>query len=125
MKINFKQFMFLLDTFRQGQVKSLLKECNTWASTLRLLLNLGDLISVKQRARSFPIQMCNHNHDLKIDRDEPFEVLKMMVGGNVHEDRTVVTANHIVSELVRRRFETETFDHCLASLSNDKDGGKS
>ena len=52
------------------------------------------------------MQMYDRNHDRKIDRGELLEVLKMMVGGNIHEDQIATIADHTIDELVmteRRR----------------------
>lgn len=44
--------------------------------------------------------MYDRNHDLKIDRQELLEVLKMMVGGNIHDDQIATIAEHTIGELV-------------------------
>lgn len=44
--------------------------------------------------------MYDRNHDRKIDRGELLEVLKMMVGGNIHEDQIATIADHTIDELV-------------------------
>lgn len=44
--------------------------------------------------------MYDRNHDMKIDRKELLEVLKMMVGGNIHEDQIAMIADHTIGELV-------------------------
>lgn len=37
---------------------------------------------------------------MKIDRKELLEVLKMMVGGNIHEEEIATIADHTIGELV-------------------------
>lgn len=44
--------------------------------------------------------MYDRNHDLKIDRAELLEVLKMMVGGNILDDQIATIADHTINELV-------------------------
>jgi Ca2+-binding EF-hand superfamily protein len=44
--------------------------------------------------------MYDRNHDMKIDRNELLEVLKMMVGGNIHVDQIATIADHTIGELV-------------------------
>jgi Ca2+-binding EF-hand superfamily protein len=44
--------------------------------------------------------MYDRNHDMKIDRTELLEVLKMMVGGNIHDDQIATIADHTIGELV-------------------------
>jgi calcineurin B homologous protein 1 len=44
--------------------------------------------------------MYDRNHDMKIDRNELLEVLKMMVGGNIHDDQIGTIADHTIGELV-------------------------
>jgi hypothetical protein len=44
--------------------------------------------------------MYDRNHDMKIDRSELLEVLKMMVGGNIHDDQIATIADHTIGELV-------------------------
>ena len=44
--------------------------------------------------------MYDRNHDMKIDRNELLEVLKMMVGGNIHDDQIATIADHTIGELV-------------------------
>lgn len=45
--------------------------------------------------------MYDRNHDMKIDRNELLEVLKMMVGANIHDDQIATIADHTISELVK------------------------
>jgi hypothetical protein len=40
---------------------------------------------------------------MKIDRKELLDVLKMMVGGNIHEDQITAIADHTIGELVSRK----------------------
>ncbi len=47
--------------------------------------------------------MYDRNHDMKIDRKELLDVLKMMVGGNIHEDQITAIADHTIGELVSRK----------------------
>lgn len=49
--------------------------------------------------------MYDRNHDMKIDRSELLEVLKMMVGGNIHDDQIATIADHTIGELVSERRE--------------------
>jgi Ca2+-binding EF-hand superfamily protein len=44
--------------------------------------------------------MYDRNHDMKIDRSELLDVLKMMVGGNIHDDQIATIADHTIGELV-------------------------
>lgn len=44
--------------------------------------------------------MYDRNHDMKIDRTELLEVLKMMVGGNINDDQIETIADHTIGELV-------------------------
>lgn len=44
--------------------------------------------------------MYDRNHDMKIDRTELLAVLRMMVGGNIHEDQITTIADHTINELV-------------------------
>lgn len=44
--------------------------------------------------------MYDRNHDGKIDRSELLDVLKMMVGGNIHDDQIATMADHTIGELV-------------------------
>lgn len=44
--------------------------------------------------------MYDRNHDMKIDRQELLEVLKMMVGGNINDDQLETIAEHTIGELV-------------------------
>ncbi|CAF4532133.1 unnamed protein product, partial [Didymodactylos carnosus] len=60
-KINFKQFAVLLARFGRGKVK-ISNGYNTKENKLKFLFDIYD-----------------RNHDLKIDRNELLEVLKMMV----------------------------------------------
>ena len=47
--------------------------------------------------------MYDRNHDMKIDRKELLEVLKMMVGGNSHEDEIAMITDHTIGELVNSK----------------------
>ena len=47
--------------------------------------------------------MYDRNHDMKIDRKELLEVLKMMVGGNIHEDEIAMITDHTIGELVNSK----------------------
>lgn len=47
--------------------------------------------------------MYDRNHDMKIDRQELLAVLKMMVGGNIHDDQIATIADHTIGELVNRK----------------------
>ena len=49
--------------------------------------------------------MYDRNHDMKIDRQELLGVLKMMVGGNIHEDQIATIADHTIGELVNRKLK--------------------
>lgn len=49
--------------------------------------------------------MYDRNHDNKIDREELLGVLKMMVGGNIHDDQIATIADHTIGELVGLIFE--------------------
>ena len=44
--------------------------------------------------------MYDRNHDLRIDRSELLEVLKMLVGGNIHDEQIATIADHTIGELV-------------------------
>ncbi len=57
--------------------------------------------------------MYDRNHDMKIDRSELLEVLKMMVGGNIHEDQIATIADHTIGELVisKKRIEKINFNY--------------
>lgn len=44
--------------------------------------------------------MYDRNHDMKINREELLEVLKMMVGGNIHDDQIATIADHTIRDLV-------------------------
>jgi len=37
---------------------------------------------------------------MKIDRGELVDVLKLMVGGNIHDDQIATIADHTIGELV-------------------------
>lgn len=103
-KINFKQFIFLLAKFRRGKTKSA-TEFNTRENKLKFLFNVN---SFQQKdhtnhLESFVylfVKMYDRNHDMKIDRSELLEVLKMMVGGNIHDDQIATIADHTIGELV-------------------------
>jgi len=47
--------------------------------------------------------MYDRNHDMKIDRNELLEVLKMMVGGNILDDQIATIADHTIGELVIKK----------------------
>lgn len=47
--------------------------------------------------------MYDRNHDMKIDRQELLGVLKMMVGGNIHDDQIATIADHTIGELVNTK----------------------
>jgi Ca2+-binding EF-hand superfamily protein len=47
--------------------------------------------------------MYDRNHDMKIDRAELLDVLKMMVGGNIHDDQIATIADHTIGELVNTK----------------------
>ena len=99
-KINFKQFIFLLAKFRQGKLKSVTTEFNTRENKLRFLFDVSTTIVRERASRSFVLQMYDRNHDMRIDRAELLEVLKMMVGGNIHDDQIATIADHTIGELV-------------------------
>jgi Ca2+-binding EF-hand superfamily protein len=50
--------------------------------------------------------MYDRNHDMKIDRAELLDVLKMMVGGNIHDDQIATIADHTIGELVNEKQKT-------------------
>ena len=52
---------------------------------------------------------------MKIDRSELLEVLKMMVGGNIHDDQIATIADHTIGELVSATIDgrDRPFDGCL------------
>ncbi|CAF0926611.1 unnamed protein product [Didymodactylos carnosus] len=94
-KINFKQFVVLLARFRRGKTK-ISNEYNTRESKLRFLFDMYD-----------------RNHDLKIDRNELLEVLKMMVG----DEQIATIADHTIGELV----STNGFDCFSHNVLTKKD----
>ncbi|UJR08131.1 hypothetical protein I4U23_012407 [Adineta vaga] len=98
-KINFKQFIFLLAKFRQGKMKSLVTEYNTRESKLRFLFDMYD-----------------RNHDMKIDRTELLDVLKMMVGGNILDDQIATIADHTIGELDKDGDRSITFEEFCKTL---------
>ncbi|CAF0719928.1 unnamed protein product [Adineta steineri] len=98
-KINFKQFIFLLAKFRRGRVKSSTTEFNTRDSKLRFLFDMYD-----------------RNHDMKIDREELLQVLKMMVGGNIHDDQIATIADHTIGELDSDGDKSITFEEFCKTL---------
>ncbi|CAF3016220.1 unnamed protein product [Rotaria sp. Silwood2] len=98
-QINFKQFIFLLATFRRGKAKST-TEFNTRETKLRFLFDMYD-----------------RNHDMKIDRNELLEVLKMMVGGNIHDDQIATIADHTIGELDDDGDKSITFEEFCRTLS--------
>ncbi|UJR38186.1 hypothetical protein I4U23_030860 [Adineta vaga] len=98
-KINFKQFIFLLAKFRQGKVKATATEFNTRDSKLKFLFDMYD-----------------RNHDMKIDRTELLEVLKMMVGGNIHDDQIATIADHTIGELDSDGDKSITFEEFCKTL---------
>ena len=51
--------------------------------------------------------MYDRNHDMKIDRNELLDVLKMMVGGNIHEEQIATIADHTIGELVSQEMKSE------------------
>lgn len=57
--------------------------------------------------------MYDRNHDMKIDRGELLDVLKMMVGGNIHEDQIATIADHTIGELVNSNTQSIPFFSCL------------
>lgn len=98
-KINFKQFIFLLAKFRRGKAKSLTTEFNTRESKLKFLFDVS-IHEINIEYKHMILQMYDRNHDMKIDRTELLEVLKMMVGGNIHDDQIATIADHTIGELV-------------------------
>ncbi|CAF4383551.1 unnamed protein product, partial [Rotaria sp. Silwood2] len=98
-QINFKQFIFLLAKFRQAKFKSSITEYNTRDSKLRFLFDMYD-----------------RNHDMKIDRNELLEVLKMMVGGNIHDDQIATIADHTISELDKDGDRSITFEEFCKTI---------
>ncbi|CAF1556042.1 unnamed protein product [Rotaria sp. Silwood1] len=98
-KINFKQFIFLLAKFRQAKYKSSITEYNTRESKLRFLFDMYD-----------------RNHDMKIDRNELLDVLKMMVGGNIHDDQIATIADHTIGELDKDGDRSITFEEFCKTL---------
>jgi len=98
-KINFKQFIFLLAKFRRGKVKSSTTEFNTRERKLRFLFDMYD-----------------RNHDMKIDRSELLDVLKMMVGGNIHDDQIATIADHTIGELDSDGDQSITFEEFCETL---------
>ncbi|CAM2725775.1 unnamed protein product [Rotaria socialis] len=98
-KINFKQFIFLLAKFRRGKAKSLTTEFNTRESKLKFLFDMYD-----------------RNHDMKIDRRELLDVLKMMVGGNIHDDQIATIADHTIGELDDDGDKSITFEEFCNTL---------
>jgi len=97
-KINFKQFIFLLAKFRRGKTKSM-TEFNTRESKLKFLFDMYD-----------------RNHDMKIDRGELVDVLKLMVGGNIHDDQIATIADHTIGELDTDGDQSITFDEFCQTL---------
>ena len=53
--------------------------------------------------------MYDRNHDMKIDRNELLEILKMMVGGNIHDDQLATIADHTINELVIQMIDNLLF----------------
>jgi Ca2+-binding EF-hand superfamily protein len=53
--------------------------------------------------------MYDRNHDMKIDREELHAVLKMMVGGNIHEDQIATITDHTIGELVNQQLILNIF----------------
>ncbi|CAF1129143.1 unnamed protein product [Rotaria sordida] len=98
-QINFKQFIFLLAKFRRAKFKSSITEYNTRDSKLRFLFDMYD-----------------RNHDMKIDRNELLEVLKMMVGGNIHDDQIATIADHTINELDTDGDKSITFEEFCKTL---------
>ena len=61
--------------------------------------------------------MYDRNHDMKIDRSELLDVLKMMVGGNIHEDQIATIADHTISELDSDGDQSITFEEFCQTLA--------
>ncbi|CAF0939235.1 unnamed protein product [Didymodactylos carnosus] len=78
-KIDFQQFVRMLARFRRGKANT---QYNTKEKKLRFLFSMYD-----------------RNHDSKIDRNELLEILKMMVGGNIHDEQIATIADHTIGEL--------------------------
>ena len=70
-------------------------------------------------------QMYDRNHDMKIDRTELLEVLKMMVGGNIHDDQIATIADHTIGELVNEKHLFFNYFNLCLFLFQDKDGDRS
>ncbi|CAF4544835.1 unnamed protein product [Rotaria socialis] len=60
--------------------------------------------------------MYDRNHDMKIDRRELLDVLKMMVGGNIHDDQIATIADHTIGELDDDGDKSITFEEFCNTL---------
>jgi Ca2+-binding EF-hand superfamily protein len=54
---------------------------------------------------------------MKIDRTELLDVLKMMVGGNIHEDQIAAIADHTIGELDSDGDQSITFEEFCQTLT--------
>ncbi|UJR21300.1 hypothetical protein I4U23_024390 [Adineta vaga] len=97
-RIDFQQFAMVLARFRRGKATTSL---NTKDAKLLFLFSMYD-----------------RNHDEKIDRNELKEILKLMVGGNIHDEQIATIADHTIEELDADGDLTITFDEFCKTLSN-------
>ncbi|CAF0755714.1 unnamed protein product [Adineta steineri] len=96
-KLNFQQFANVFARFRRGKT----------------LTNLN----IKEKKLLFLFSIYDRNHDSKIDRNELVEILKMMVGGNIHEDQIATIADHTIGELDADGDLTITFKEFCDTIS--------
>ncbi|CAF0874877.1 unnamed protein product [Adineta ricciae] len=97
-RIDFRQFANVLAQFRRGKT----------------ITNLN----TKDKKLLFLFSMYDRNHDGKIDRNELTEILKLMVGGNIHDEQIATIADHTIEELDDDRDLTITFEEFCKTLSN-------
>ncbi|CAF1239471.1 unnamed protein product [Rotaria magnacalcarata] len=95
-RINFKQFATVLAQFRRGKA---ITDLNTKEKKLLFLFSIYD-----------------RNHDSKIDRHELLGILKMMVGGNIHDEQIATIADHTIEELDSDGDLTITFEEFCKTL---------
>ncbi|CAF2405582.1 unnamed protein product [Rotaria sp. Silwood2] len=96
-RINFRQFANVLARFRRGKATT---DLNTKEKKLLFLFSIYD-----------------RNHDSKIDRNELLGILKMMVGGNIHDEQIATIADHTIAELDADGDLTITFEEFCGTLA--------
>ncbi|CAF1302782.1 unnamed protein product [Adineta steineri] len=97
-RIDFRQFAAILARFRRG------KPTNE--------------LNAKEKKLLFLFSMYDRNHDSEIDRNELLDILKLMVGGNIHDEQLGTIADHTIEELDADGDLTITFEEFCKTLEN-------